>query len=162
GHRPGQKDPDPGSPRSLPGGCRRTAAARAASLDRRVQGNHQVPLEGRSGAAPWTEVMLRNLLARFGFGSSADDHHPHGHDHAHGPAHVVAHAHIHGGVDPSIATAAKGIWAVKWSFAILGVTAALQLAVVIASGSVALLADTIHNIGDAGTAIPLWIAFALV
>jgi cation diffusion facilitator family transporter len=64
-------------------------------------------------------------------------------------------------VDPSIATTARGIWAVKWSFAILALTAAAQLVVVALSGSVALLADTIHNLGDAGTAIPLWIAFAL-
>ena len=42
---------------------------------------------------------------------------------------------------------------------ILGVTAVLQLGVVFLTGSVALLADTIHNFGDAGTAIPLWIAF---
>jgi cation diffusion facilitator family transporter len=64
-------------------------------------------------------------------------------------------------VDPSIATTARGIWAVKWSFAILAITAAAQLVVVALSGSVALLADTIHNMGDAGTAIPLWIALAL-
>jgi cation diffusion facilitator family transporter len=64
-------------------------------------------------------------------------------------------------VDPSIATTDRGIWAIKWSFAILAITAAAQLAVTALSGSVALLADTIHNLGDAGTAIPLWIAFAL-
>ena len=64
-------------------------------------------------------------------------------------------------MDPTIATTARGIWAIKWSFLILAATAALQLVVVFVSNSVALLADTIHNIGDAGTAIPLWIAFAL-
>ena len=53
------------------------------------------------------------------------------------------------------------MWAVKWSFAGLMLTAVLQLVVVILSGSVALLSDTIHNFGDAATAIPLWIAFAL-
>jgi divalent metal cation (Fe/Co/Zn/Cd) transporter len=62
-------------------------------------------------------------------------------------------------VDPVIATTARGIWAIKWSFVILGVTAALQLIIVLLSGSVALLADTIHNVGDAATAVPLWIAF---
>jgi len=62
-------------------------------------------------------------------------------------------------VDPVIATTEHGIWAVKWSFVILGVTAALQLGIVVLSGSVALLADTIHNVGDAATAVPLWIAF---
>ena len=49
----------------------------------------------------------------------------------------------------------------KWSFVGLFATALLQLAVVVLSGSVALLSDTIHNFGDAATAIPLWIAFAL-
>ena len=77
-----------------------------------------------------------------------------GHD-AHG------HGHTHGSIDPSIATTARGIWAIKWSFVILAVTSLLQLAAVIATSSVALLADTIHNIGDATTAIPLWIAFRL-
>jgi len=71
------------------------------------------------------------------------------------------HGHTHGGVDPSVATSARGIWAVKWSFVALFVTALMQLGVVILSGSVALLSDTIHNFGDAVTAVPLWIAFAL-
>jgi cation diffusion facilitator family transporter len=53
------------------------------------------------------------------------------------------------------------MWAVKWSFAGLFVTALLQVVVVALSGSVALLSDTIHNFGDALTAVPLWIAFAL-
>lgn len=65
-------------------------------------------------------------------------------------------------IDPTIATTERGICAIKWSFVSLAITAALQLAVVFASGSVALLADTIHNIGDSVTAIPLWIAFQLV
>jgi cation diffusion facilitator family transporter len=71
------------------------------------------------------------------------------------------HGQTHGVVDPSIATTARGIWAIKWSFLILAATAALQLIIVFVSDSVAMLADTIHNIGDAGTAIPLWIAFLL-
>jgi cation diffusion facilitator family transporter len=71
------------------------------------------------------------------------------------------HAHTHGVIDPTIHERA-GIWAIKWSFVILAITAALQLTIVFASGSVALLADTIHNIGDSVTAIPLWIAFQLV
>ncbi len=80
--------------------------------------------------------------------------------HGRAPGHGVG-GHSHGVVDPSIATAARGIWAVKRSFVILAITAALQLSIVFVSGSVALLADTIHNIGDAATAVPLWIAFAL-
>jgi len=53
------------------------------------------------------------------------------------------------------------MWAVKWSFLGLFVTALLQVVVVALSGSVALLSDTIHNFGDALTAVPLWVAFAL-
>ena len=71
------------------------------------------------------------------------------------------HGHTHGTVDPTIATTTRGIWAIKWSFVVLAITSLLQLAVVAVSGSVALLADTIHNVGDAVTAIPLWIAFVL-
>lgn len=63
--------------------------------------------------------------------------------------------------DYSILSTDRGIWAVKWSFAGLFVTALLQAFVVILSGSIALLADTIHNFGDAATAIPLGIAFML-
>jgi cation diffusion facilitator family transporter len=71
------------------------------------------------------------------------------------------HGHTHGIVDPSIAATERGLWAVKWSFVGLSVTALLQGLVVWLSGSVALLADTIHNIGDAATALPLWVAFLL-
>jgi cation diffusion facilitator family transporter len=80
------------------------------------------------------------------------------HNHQHGHE---EHGHTHGAVDPSIATSERGIWAVNWSFVGLFVTALLQLVVVALSGSVALLSDTIHNFGDALTAIPLWVAFAL-
>ena len=86
-----------------------------------------------------------------------EDTHTHDHDH-HGPV----HGHTHGPVDPTILTSRRGIWATKWSLAGLAVTALLQLLVVYFSGSVALLADTIHNFGDAATAIPLWVAFTLV
>ena len=72
-----------------------------------------------------------------------------------------AHRHTHGVIDPGIAATARGIWAIKCSFVVLALTAALQFTVVLASGSVALLADTIHNVGDAATAIPLWVAFRL-
>lgn len=79
-----------------------------------------------------------------------------------GHGHGGAHGHTHGTVDPTLATTTRGIWAIKWSFVILAITAAIQLVVVFTSGSVALLADTIHNVGDAATAVPLWIAFRLV
>jgi cation diffusion facilitator family transporter len=71
-----------------------------------------------------------------------------------------SHGHTHGVVDPGLVATARGIRAVKWSFVGLFVTALLQLGIVVVSGSVALLADTIHNFADAATAIPLWIAFA--
>jgi cation diffusion facilitator family transporter len=87
------------------------------------------------------------------------DQHAHHHDHGHNDHHVHGNGHAHGIVDPSIATSSRGLWAIKWSFIGLAVTALLQLVVVFLSGSVALLADTIHNFGDAATAIPLAIAF---
>lgn len=101
--------------------------------------------------------MLDKILDWFGFGQS-DHGQSHGHSHSKGGD----HGHTHGVVDATIATTDRGIWAIKWSFVIMAVTAVLQLAVVLWSGSVALLADTIHNFGDATTAIPLWVAFVLV
>ena len=109
-----------------------------------------------------------------------DDHDDHQHDHPH--EHEHEHDHPHGfwgalrsllpfgqhhshdaadSLDDALAGSAEGIRAVKISLAGLGVTAILQFAVVLLSGSVALLADSIHNISDAGTAIPLWLAFSL-
>src|SRR5215218_10982198 len=85
----------------------------------------------------------------------------HGHDHPHGSGSGGGHGHTHGVVDPSLTTSERGIFAIKWSFVVLFITALIQIVVVWLSGSVALLADTIHNFGDAATAIPLWIAFAL-
>jgi cation diffusion facilitator family transporter len=101
--------------------------------------------------------MLSTILDWFGFkGAAAQTAGAHGHTHSSGE-----HGHTHGVVDPTIATTDRGIWAIKWSFVIMAVTAVLQLGVVTVSGSVALLADTIHNFGDATTAIPLWVAFVL-
>ena len=91
-------------------------------------------------------------------------HHRHdtakfGHHHHRNVDDEVGHGHTHGVVDPQITTTAEGLWALKWSFIVLMITALLQVGVVLISGSVALLADTIHNFGDAATAIPLGIAF---
>ncbi|MDP6665817.1 MAG: cation diffusion facilitator family transporter [Dehalococcoidia bacterium] len=90
----------------------------------------------------------------------------HDHDHDHDHSHDHEHEHTHGTVDPtlfkSVSATESGIRAVKWSLAILGITAAIQLIIVFMSGSVALLSDTVHNFGDASTAVPLWIAFALM
>ncbi len=80
--------------------------------------------------------------------------------------HEHAHTHTHGTVDPalfkSVSATESGIRAVKWSLAVLGITAVVQLVIVFMSGSVALLSDTVHNFGDASTAVPLWIAFSLM
>src|SRR5262249_35652251 len=73
----------------------------------------------------------------------------------------AGHRHLHGVTDPAIVTTTRGMGSLKWSCMGLLVTAGFQLVVVALSGSVALLADTIHNFGDAATALPLWVAFAL-
>ena len=86
-------------------------------------------------------------------------HHDKGHDTNNHARH--GHGHTHGAVDPTLLTTQRGIWAIKWSFAGLFATAVFQVVIVVFSGSVALLADTIHNVGDASTAIPLCIAFVL-
>jgi cation diffusion facilitator family transporter len=71
------------------------------------------------------------------------------------------HGHSHGLVDRSIVRSREGVKAVSISLAVLGVAAGIQLAIFTLSGSVALLADLIHNFGDALTAVPLGIAFFL-
>ena len=84
------------------------------------------------------------------------------HDHDHSDAgHEHDHGHSHGLVDDSIKRSREGVRAVSLALLVLGLTAAAQAVVFAASGSVALLADLIHNFGDAATAIPLGIAFAL-
>ena len=109
------------------------------------------------------------------------DHH-HGHSHSHGaePGHGHTHPHAHGGIgqvfrrlvrthshdstdrlDGELEGSAEGIRALWMSLAALGVTAALQLVVVMVSGSVALLGDTLHNFADALTAVPLGLAFVV-
>jgi hypothetical protein len=101
--------------------------------------------------------MRQKMLDWFGFGGTDHGHDHGGHDHSD----RGGQGHTHGVIDATIATTERGIWAIKWSFIILAITAALQVVVVAISGSVALLADTIHNFADAATAIPLWIAFVL-
>ena len=71
------------------------------------------------------------------------------------------HGHSHGLVDPSIIRSRAGIHAVAWSLAILTLTGVAQAFIYSQTLSVALLADLIHNFGDALTAIPLGIAFYL-
>lgn len=85
--------------------------------------------------------------------SDQGDHHRHRHDHD--------DSHSHGLIDASIKRSRAGLRAVAVSLAVLSLAAAAQTAIFVATGSVALLADLIHNFGDASTAIPLGIAFAL-
>ncbi|MFE4502521.1 cation diffusion facilitator family transporter [Rhodococcus sp. NPDC056743] len=94
--------------------------------------------------------------------------HGHGHSHSRGgfrsAVRDVFAPHSHDAadsVDDALESSEIGIRAVKISLVALGITATAQVAIVAISGSVALLADTIHNFSDALTAIPLWIAFAL-
>jgi len=78
----------------------------------------------------------------------------------HADAHA-GHGHSHGLVDPSIKRSRDGLRVVGISLLLLGLTAIAQGAIYIATGSVALLADLIHNAGDALTAVPLAAAFLL-
>ena len=102
------------------------------------------------------------------------DHDDHGHSHASGehshPTGIrgffhglfVPHSHdASDSIDDALEASKEGVRAVKISLFILLATTALQFIVVLVSGSVALLADTIHNFADALTAVPLWIAFVL-
>ena len=112
-------------------------------------------------------------------GHSHAETHPHEHEHEQEQDHDHDHEHGHTGglwqelrhllsphshdpadsIDNALTSTAEGIRAVKISLLALGITASLQLAVALTSGSVAVLADTIHNFADASTAIPLWLAF---
>ena len=101
-------------------------------------------------------------------------HEKHSHGHVHrraglagralaGRAHTFTpHSHdAADSIDSAVESSAAGVRAVKISLVVLGITAVAQLVVVVLTGSVALLADTIHNFSDALTAVPLWIAFVL-
>ena len=89
----------------------------------------------------------------------------HRHDHGHGRHvdhdHQSGHGHSHGLVDPSIKRSRAGVRAVLISLGVLGIAAVAQTVIFALSGSVALLADLIHNFGDALTAVPLGIAFVM-
>lgn len=101
-----------------------------------------------------------------------EDHaHDHEHDHDHQDSALervldlipFLHHHNHGeaNVDSALEGSARGIWALKVSLLVLGATAIFQVIIAFTSGSVGLLADTLHNFSDALTAVPLWIAFVL-
>lgn len=104
----------------------------------------------------------------------AHPHDDHGHDHPHprhhsptGIRHRLGHLltpHSHetaDKLDSALESSARGMRALWVSLAVLGVTALVQAVVVVVSGSVALLGDTVHNAADALTAVPLGIAFVL-
>jgi cation diffusion facilitator family transporter len=94
-------------------------------------------------------------------------HHDHGRDHRHGLRGIlseffVPHTHdASDSVDDALEASRQGVRAVKVSLFVLLATTAAQFVVVAISGSVALLADTVHNLSDALTAVPLWVAFLL-
>ncbi|HWU45250.1 MAG TPA: cation diffusion facilitator family transporter [Humibacter sp.] len=119
-----------------------------------------------------------------GHGHPHDDHghpheHGHGHDHDHDHDHDQDHGHPAGfrgflhdlfvphshdaadSIDDALEASREGVRALKISLFLLLGTTGLQFVVVLFSGSVALLADTVHNFSDALTAIPLWVAFIL-
>lgn len=92
----------------------------------------------------------------------------HEHDHEHRPGilgwlqHTFAHSHdIHEKVDVVMESQERGFWATRWALVSLGATTLIQLVIVYFSGSTALFADTVHNLGDGANSIPLLIAFAL-
>ncbi len=114
---------------------------------------------GRLHSHPYTGPHRHlRLVRRSTPAGQAHDHAGHdGHDHTHDSE----HGHSHGLVHHSIKRSRQGIRAVSLSLAVLGLTAIAQTLVFITSGSIALLADLIHNFGDALTAMPFGIAFAL-
>lgn len=101
--------------------------------------------------------------------------HPHDHDHGHGHGGSLLSSVRHGlsdffgmhshdpadSVDEALESSEKGIRALKISFGVLIITAIIQAVIVVVTGSVALLADTIHNFSDALTAVPLFVAFKM-
>lgn len=86
--------------------------------------------------------------------------HTHEHEHDHNED-DDGHGHTHGLIDPTIKRSRDGIKAVVLSLVILGLAAAVQGVIFALTSSVALLADLIHNAGDAATALPLGVAFAM-
>jgi len=100
--------------------------------------------------------------------------HDHDHGHGHGREHRGAAAwhrlthlvrpHSHDAaakVDAAMEGSREGLRALWISLVVLGLTAALQAIVAVASHSVALLGDTLHNVADALTAVPLGLAFVV-
>lgn len=120
-------------------------AERAADPGRHEAAEHAGPHEPRAGRHEYHGADHKGVMGRL----------------RHWLAHL-GHSHEVGAVmDPALAGSERGIWALKVSIAGLSLTALFQLVIALFSGSTALLADTVHNISDAATSIPLWIAFSL-
>jgi Co/Zn/Cd efflux system component len=139
--------------------------ARAAPPSQGMPSGHPPNLKAMSSAA---YEFVEGDLHRHGDLRHAHPHagpHEHRPEHRHEPPHADheehAHGHSHGLVDESIKRSREGIRAVTLALGILAATTAVQALVFALSGSLALLADLIHNGGDALTAMPLGIAFAL-
>lgn len=116
--------------------------------------------EGMEEANP-PNAERRHAPAEHGHAHDGEEAHDRSHGdavdgHSHG-----GHGHSHGLVDPSIIRSQEGVKAVSISLAVLLLTTLFQIGVFVYSNSVALLADLIHNFGDALTALPLGIAFFL-
>jgi Co/Zn/Cd efflux system component len=130
------------------------------------ESNDARALDGELTVPSATYELVKGDLYRHGILRHAHphtgphEHHSH-HRHEHPHDHHHEHGHSHGLVDESIKRSREGVRTVALALAILTVTAAVQAVVFALSGSLALLADLIHNGGDALTAIPLGIAFAL-
>lgn len=98
-------------------------------------------------------------------GGPEHDHRHNNHEHPTGfvaALRDLARPHSHDAatsIDSALESDARGVRALKLSLVALGATAAIQLVVVIATGSIALLSDTLHNFADAFTSIPIWMAF---
>src|SRR5215468_5757462 len=98
---------------------------------------HPYAGEHRHLLSPRTSALVEHDLDhRHSEHGHDDDHHDHG-----------AQGHSHGLVDPSILRSRAGIRTVAWSLLVLAATAGIQVAIYALSGSVALLADLIHNFG---------------
>ena len=132
----------------------RTTASDSGMLHRHGGRTHRHPAEGphRHSLLPWRSTLA--VPDR-----DHGDTHDHRRDHDHGNRHDDGHGHSHGLVDRSIVRSRDGVRTVAISLVVLGATAAAQTLIFVVSGSVALLADLIHNFGDALAAIPFGIAF---
>lgn len=132
-----------------------------ASTEDRLAHRHGGRVHSHAHVAPHRHLTNLRLSRPIGLVAPVDEAPParaSAQEHPHDDA---GHGHSHGLIDPSIKRSRKGIRAVGLSLAVLGATALAQTLVFVASGSIALLADLIHNYGDALTAVPLGIAFAL-